>query len=63
MHVRDVFLEREGGGIANDMVARAGAENVLPGEEAPPRVENRTVAGVRLLYHERCRGVSDKCNT
>ena len=61
VHVRDIVLERKGG-IANDMVARAGADNVLPMEEAPqpPRLEYGTVAGVRLLCHERGLGLRYK---
>jgi hypothetical protein len=47
-------LERKRGN-ADDMVASAGAENKLPIEQAPqpPLVEYGTVAGIRLLHHER----------
>ena len=54
VHVRDIVLERKRGN-ADDMVASAGAENKLPIEQAPqpPLVEYGTVAGIRLLHHER----------
>lgn len=59
IHFRDVILERKKGGISG-VVARAGADIVLPLDEASrsPRIEHGTVTGLRLQSDGRRRRLS-----